>query len=136
MVLNSVVTNRDMIQIEKQVELLKLFQKNMIEFVDELIDQFEEEGDLILFRFFISEQMPIETLMERFIFYIHPHKDMIKERNDKFFLERDNIFGSSPQEKVIHVKKLYTQMSQDDKKTLWSWFDVFISISEKYKRLL
>jgi len=124
-----------MIHIEKQVELLKLFQKNMIEFLDELSDQFEEEGDLIIFRFFISEQIPLETLMEKFISYIHPHKEMIRERNDKFFLERDNIFGSSPQEKVIHFKKLYLLMSAEDKATLWSWFDVFIQISEKYKRI-
>jgi hypothetical protein len=124
-----------MIQIEKQVELLKLFQKNMMEFLDELSDQFEEEGDLIIFRFFISEQIPLETLMEKFITYIHPHKEMIRDRNDKFFLERDNIFGSSPQEKVIHFKKLYLLMSVEDKATLWSWFDVFIQISEKYKRL-
>lgn len=124
-----------MIQIEKQVELLKLFQKNMIEFLDELSDQFEEEGDLVIFRFFISEQIPLETLMDKFITYIHPHKEMIRDRNDKFFLERDNIFGSSPQEKVIHFKKLYLLMSTEDKATLWSWFDVFIQISEKYKRL-
>ena len=120
--------------IAKQVEVLKLFKLNMIEFLDQLIEQFDQEGDLIVMRFFISEQIPLEDLMNRFISYIYPLKDMILKRNEKFFLERDDIFGSSPADKVIHFKELYKNMDTDDRDTLWSWFDRFISICEKYKQ--
>lgn len=118
--------------LDKQIELLHLFKKNMVDFIDELIEQFEEEGDLIVMRFFFSEQLPIEHIMNHFIKYIYPHKDMIHAKNERFFLERDNIFGSSPKEKVIHFKTLYQRMNDDDKKTLWIWFESFISICEKY----
>lgn len=119
--------------IEKQVELLGLFKKTMLEFLDELIEQFVEEGDLIVLRFFLSEQIPIETLMLQFTKYVYPMRDMIKNRNENFFLERNNIFGSSPQDKIIHFKELYKKMEIDDRATLWSWFDIFIGICEKYK---
>lgn len=121
--------------IEKQVELLVLFKKTMIEFLDELIEQFDQEGDLIVLRFFLSEQIPLETIMNQFNSYVYPMKDMIKNRDEKFFLERDNIFGSSPKDKVIHFKELYMKMAKDDRVTLWTWFDTFIMICEKYKKL-
>lgn len=121
--------------IEKQVELLVLFKKTMIEFLDELIEQFDQEGDLIVLRFFLSEQIPLETIMLQFNNYVYPVRDMIKNRDEKFFLERDNIFGSSPKDKVIHFKELYLKMPKDDRITLWSWFDTFIMICEKYKKI-
>ena len=121
--------------LEKQVELLHLFRKNMVDFIDELIEQFEDEGDLIVMRFFFAEQIPIENMMTHFINYIYPFKDMIHAKDEQFFLERDNIFGSSPKEKVIHFKTLYNKMAEDDKKTLWIWFESFISICDKYIKL-
>jgi hypothetical protein len=124
-----------MTSFEKQVELLQLFKKNIIEFLDGLIEQFEEEGDIIIMRFFFTEQIPIETTMLHFIKFIHPYKDMIKQRDEKFFMERENIFGSSPKEKVVHFKELYKKMEYDDKKTLWTWFDLFISLCDKYIQL-
>jgi len=121
--------------LEKQLELLKLFKKNIIEFLDELIEQFEEEGDLIIFRFFVSEQIPIETVMKRFMEYIYPLREMIIHRNEKFFLENNNIFGSSPQEKVIHFKELYVKMNEEDRSILWIWFKTFLAICEKYQAI-
>lgn len=115
-----------------EIKLLELFKKNMLEFLDELIDQFEDEGDLIIMRFFLSEQIPLEDVMKQFNTFVMPHKELIQSKNEKFFLEHDNIFGSSPKEKVIHFKKLYLRMSLDDKDTLWSWFQVFISICDKW----
>ena len=121
--------------LDKQLDLLKLFKTNIIEFLDELIEQFEEEGDLIIFRFFVSEQMPIETLMKRFIEYIYPLRDMIINKNEKFFLENNNIFASSPHDKVIHFKELYMKMNEDDRNILWVWFKAFLTICEKYQAI-
>jgi len=121
--------------VNEQVKLLTLFKNNILEFIDELMNQFEDEGDLIVLRFFISEQIPVETLMYQFITYVYIHKELIKNKDEKFFLEKDNIFGSSPKDKVIHFKDLYLRMTSEDKETLWAWFNVFISICEKYKSL-
>lgn len=120
--------------LKAELKLLQLFKKNMLEFLDELIDQFEDEGDLIIMRFFISEQIPLEDLMKQFNTFVMPHKELIQSKNEQFFLEHDNIFGSSPKEKVVHFKQLYLRMSTDDKETLWSWFKLFISICDKWNK--
>ena len=73
-------------QLEKELELLQLLKKNMTEFLDELIEQFEEEGDLIVMRFFIDQQIPVEEIMRRFIKYVYPFKDKIKAKDESFFL--------------------------------------------------
>jgi hypothetical protein len=119
-------------QLEKEIEILKLLQKNMIEFLDELVGQFEEEGDLIVMRFFIAEQISIEDIMKQFITYVYPYKDKISNKDESFFLENKNVFGSSPQDKVIHFKRLYLQMQEDDRDTLWAWFSCFISICDRF----
>jgi len=122
-------------QLEKEVELLQLLKKNMTEFLDELIEQFEEEGDLIVMRFFIEEQIPIDEIMRRFIKYVYPFKEKIKTKDESFFLENDNIFGSSPKEKIVQFRNLYLQMNVEDRPTLWAWFGCFITICDRYLKL-
>lgn len=122
-------------QLEKEIEILNLLKKNMIDFIDELITQFEEEGDLIVMRFFMTEQIPVDEIMSRFIKYVYPFKDKICNKDESFFLENDNIFGSSPKDKVIHFKELYLQMPEDDRQTLWAWFSCFIRICDRYRKL-
>ena len=122
-------------QLEKEVEILTLLKKNILDFLDELIDQFEEEGDLIIMRFFIAEQISLEMMMTKFITFVYPHKEKIKVRDESFFIENENIFGSSPQDKVIHFKDLYLTMNSDDRSTLWEWFSCFIAICDRYMKL-
>jgi hypothetical protein len=73
--------------------------------------------------------------MKQFNIFVMPHKELIHSKNETFFLEHDNIFGSSPKEKVVHFKELYLKMTADDKDTLWAWFNVFISICDKWNKL-
>jgi len=122
-------------QLEKELEIANVLKKNMIEFLDELIDQFEEEGDLIVMRFFIHDQIPVDHIMKRFLRYVYPLKDKIKEKDERFFIENNNIFGSSPTDKVIHFKELYVKMSDENRMVLWDWFNCFITICDKYVKL-
>ena len=121
-------------KLNEQVEIMVLLKKTMIEFLDEMVNQIEDEceSDLIVMRFFLSEQIPIEELMNKFIKFVLPHKELIITKNERFFLENENIFGSSPKDKVIQFKQVYLKMAPDDKETLWLWFSTFITICEKY----
>jgi hypothetical protein len=121
---------------ERQVEIMCLFKKSLIEFFDDLIEQYPQEADLIMYRFFLSEQIPVEALMTRFIQFVLPHRQKIVARDETFFISNDNIFGSSPKDKVIHFKNLYLGMNQENRETLFQWFDSFLLLVDKYKECM
>ena len=121
-----------------EFEVLFEFKKNLISFFDEMIDILPSEGDLVMLRIFLKDQLPIEEVMLKFINSINKDdariKKMIKERNENFFLE-NNIFGDSVSTtKVAHFKKLLRSgvLDDEDKKQLWRWFDSFCYLADKY----
>ena len=119
------------------IEILKEFKNSLITFFDELIDQFPEEGDLIIVRIFLKDQMPIENVMTIFINNLNKDEQklrkMVKDRNEIFFLE-NNVFDTVNKNKVLHFKKLWRsgRLDDDDKKVVWKWIDSFIFLSDKY----
>jgi len=119
------------------IEILKEFKNSLIAFFDELIDQFPEEGDLIIVRIFLKDQMPIENVMNIFINNLNKDEQklrkMVKDRNEIFFLE-NNVFDTVNKNKVLHFKKLWRsgRLDDDDKKVVWKWIDSFIFLSDKY----
>ena len=119
------------------IGILQEFKNSLVTFFDELIDQFPEEGDLIMVRIFLKDQMPIETVMTVFINNLHRDdqklKKMVKDRNEVFFLE-NNIFDTVGKDKVLHFKKLWRsgRLDNDDKKVVWKWIDSFIFLGDKY----
>lgn len=124
-----------------KLEILNEFKNNLIIFFDELIDQFPLEGDLVIIRIFLKDQIPIEDIINIFINNIskddYKFKKMIKERNEVFFLE-SNVFDSISKSKSMHFKKLWRSgsLDEDDKKIIWKWIDSFVYLSDKYIKLL
>ena len=112
-----------------------LFKKNMMEFFDDLIEQYPEEGDLIVIRFFLAEQTPVEIMINRFIDVVLPNRQHIKEQNEVFFLQNENIFGASPKDKVVHFKQLYLRMDEEERQVLWAWFQSFVVLADNYLSL-
>lgn len=121
-----------------EIHILTEFKNGLINFMDELIDQFPREGDLVMIRIFLNDQIPIDEVMQ--IFVANVNKDsgkirkMIRDRNETFFLEED-IFKFS-QTKVMHFKKLWRSGSLDDedKKVVWKWIDSFLYLADRYVR--
>ena len=78
------------------VKILSLFEKTLVEFFDELVEQFPHEGDLVMIRIFLQTQIPIVKVMNVFNTQLNTNdcelKKMIVDRNEKFFLE-NNILG-------------------------------------------
>ncbi len=130
--------------------VLAIFKKAIVSFLDELIDQFPQESNLILCRLFVKDQVPIGKTMENFIYRLDDNngrlKLMAKERDDTFFL-KGNIFyiGNNPAcEKnslgggaVNYLRQIWqSNLDEDDRQTIWKWFDSFIILAEKYKESL
>lgn len=123
-----------------EIQVLTEFKTGLISFFDELIDQFPQEGDLVMIRIFLKDQIPIEDVMNIFSNAINKEngklKKMIKDRNEIFFLE-NNIFDSISKTKVVHFKKLWRSgsLDEEDKKVVWRWVDSFVYLSEKYNKI-
>ena len=124
---------------------LKLFENAIVSFLDELIDQFPTETNLIFARIFLKDQIPIKTTMTNFIIKLEQNngllKTMIQNKNDKFFLE-NNVFciGDSGQYQignntVNHFRGIWqSNLDRDDRNTIWKWFESFVLLAEKYKK--
>jgi len=118
------------------VDILKRFKNGYMQFINELLEQFPHETDLIIIRVFFEDQVPVSVVADSFIQHVLPHKHMIDKREDKFFLENNHIFGMLDTGKVLHFKKLWTspQLDVDDKNAIWNWFDVFCALVEAYRK--
>lgn len=117
-------------------EILSQFKTQIIKFLDEMVEQFPNEGDFVVMRILIKDQYSINDVMNNFIQQVLPLKQMVKDRNDKFFLENNILFEDLDSTKVNHFKTVWRSdsLDDDDRQAMWLWFDLFIKLAEKYQR--
>ena len=133
---------------KKRFKLLIYFRTQLIKFLDELIGQFPKRGEFIFLRIFINDQVPVEIVLGRFIVEVLPYKYLVKNKDANILLNSDIItdalIGNSSDddsrkenlEMADSFKKLWLDktLTDDDRDTIWKWFDLFVQISEKYYR--
>jgi hypothetical protein len=120
-----------------RLDILKLFKTNLIKFLDALIEQFPSEGDLAVLRVFLSEQIPIEDVLIVFSKRLLPYKQMIINKDEKFFVEGDDVFKGVSSDTVSYCKNIWLseKITVEDKEQIWKWFKLFVNLSEKYINL-
>jgi hypothetical protein len=124
-----------------EIEILTEFKSQLITFFDELVSQFPTEPDLIVLRLFLTNQVPIQDVMNIFNHKINTNdqelRKMVKERNEVFFLEH-SIFENVQKDKVNHFKKLWRsgRLDLEDKNVIWNWMDAFIYLGDKYSKTI
>lgn len=120
-----------------EIQILSEFKNGIISFLDELIEQFPEEGDLVIARIFLKDQIPIVDIMNNFILKLLPLEGQVKERNESFFLDNNLLFENIDKNKVNHFKRLWRseRLDRDDRNVIWKWYDSFIFLAKKYQKL-
>lgn len=114
------------------------FHSNIITFLDELIEQFPNEADLIIVRLFLKDSIPPIKIINMFIIEILPYKQSIAKRDDSVFLDGNiSLFNSVRKSKVNHFKVLWRSsvLDDEDRKVIWKWFDMFIYLVEQFQQL-
>lgn len=124
-----------------KTELLVLLKNQLVSFLDELIDSFPKETDFVIFRIFLNNQIPIEDVMNYIVNKLLPNQEMIKTKDDAFFLNNNILFGdfnSDKMKKVNHFKEMWqsSEVDNEDRNVIWRWFSSFINIASKYKNLM
>lgn len=123
-----------------EIELLSQLKTQLVNFLDELIEIFTKEPDFVIFRIFVNDRLPITDIMKYITTNLCPLQDMIKNKDEKFFLNHNILFekfDDQQRNKVNHFKDLWLSgnLDNDDKETIWKWFSSFVYIGNKYKEL-
>lgn len=118
---------------------LREFKKQLTRFLDELIEQFPNEGDFVLIRIFVNDQIPMTDIMGRFIRDVLPVKSMVEQRNESFFLDNyllalPEMEDSTEAQKINYFKSIWQSdaLTDADREIMWKWVDVFVYIAELY----
>ena len=118
-------------------KVLYQLRDQVLNLLDDLLSICPNEPDILLVRLFFENQVDPETLMSGFITWVYPWKNYIKDHDERYFDENDHIFGPLPGDKVQYfkVKMKDGTFDEDDKETIWQYFEVFISLIEQYNKL-
>jgi hypothetical protein len=122
-----------------QIELLKILKVQLVNFLDELIATFPSETDFVIYRIFVKDQLPIVDIMRYIINNLCPHYNMIKQRDEKFFLNYNVLFEKFEEKqsnKANYFKKMWTSgnLDKEEKENIWKWFECFVDIALKYDK--
>jgi hypothetical protein len=123
-----------------EIEILIQLKTQMVSFLDELIETFPNEPDFVIFRIFVNDRLPIEDIMKYIVNNLCPMGDMVKARNEDFFLKNNILFDQldeTDSSKVNHFKNLWTskRVDKEDKEVIWRWFQSFIFLGNKYAEI-
>jgi len=121
---------------ELRIRYMKEFRDQLVIFLDELIEQFPHEGDFVIIRIFIKDQLSMYDVIGRFIRDLLPLKEQVTKRDTNFFIQNRILYtgASLASEKVNHFKELWLsdKLDDNDRTIIWTWMDLFISIADKY----
>lgn len=115
------------------LDIKKDLLSNLKEFLDDLSETLPQEEDLLIMRIFLFEQVPIDLLINQINKYVMPHRDKIKNRDEKFFMNEDGIFGKIEGKKILHFKDIWNsnRLEPDNKNTIFIWFEQIINIMDE-----
>ncbi len=106
-------------------EAMKVFKRDCINFINDLIEVVPKEKDLVMARWLLENSIPIRTVLDTFIERVFPLKQKIKVRDDNFFLQENSMFGGVNDDKVVHFKKIWQSdnLTDEDREIIWKWVD-------------
>lgn len=119
-----------------RLKVIEVFKNNLVNFIEILIEQFPTETDLIIIRtFFIEMCSPIDIINYFSNKLLASNvKPMIVNHNENFFIENDTVFSDiKNKQKVFHFKNVWLGATENQKKSIWQWFNKLVRIAEIYK---
>lgn len=121
---------------DKKFELLIKFKNVLMEFIDELVQQFPNDSDIIMCRIFIKDQIPTQTIMDKFVKYFIPHQDLILNQDPTFFTVGTCDFCASLNLNTNIFEKIWYSgtLDDEDKQVIWQWITSLYKMVVKYNK--
>lgn len=120
-----------------KIDLLIKFKNTLVSFIDEIIEQFPQDSDLIICRIYIKDQIPTENVIKMFIKYFLPQKELIVNKDEEFFLNGTKEFFEDLNIKSNVFQKVWLSnvLDDDDRDIIWEWINSIVTIVDKYNNL-
>jgi len=117
------------------INILTLFKRQLVSFIDELLEQFPEEKNLVIVRILVNDQLPIQDIMNYFLQYLLPNKEKVTKRDEEYLINENPIFKIS-EEASSTFKRIWKfgNLGEDDKEIIFRWVDSFVILTEKYQK--
>tara|TARA_B110000259_G_C13932250_1_gene369390 strand:- start:30 stop:452 length:423 start_codon:yes stop_codon:yes gene_type:complete len=132
--------------VEKK-RLCGIFNSKLNEFLNDLIKIFPDDTDFKMYKNAVNliKIADIKKPLELYnIFVTEEYKKNIEEKNESFFLDHDykeilnnemiNNVNSNVNNKLVNkLKGYWSDLTDENKEFIWSYFTLFLKINEKVK---
>lgn len=119
---------------QQKLRFMHEFRSQLINLLDELIEQFPEETDLVFIRIFMRDQIPVSDVLGRYIRDLLPLKHQIDQKDSSFFIQNSVLYTQIADSKVNHFKDLWLsdKLDDEDRDIIWQWMAVLTKIADQY----
>lgn len=114
------------------ISILKGFKEQLVALLDELLEIFPNDGNLYAYRFLISDRLPMVAMMDHFVANVLPFKKLIQNRDEDLFYQGNTIFPSEDEGVLLKIWDS-DALEDDDRETIWKYFDFFVELAQRYK---
>jgi len=121
---------------DNKIKIVEIFQNNLNDFFETLIEQYPTETDLVLVKTFFNHFCSPVEIIEYFCknLLTTDVKLMLEKEDENFFLQNNSLFSDiQNQQKVFHFKNLWKNSNSQQKVMIWQWIKKFKRIAELYK---
>lgn len=107
-------------------------------FINELCTTYPDKKDMIVFqeKYNMVKGINSQLVIDYFIKYIYPFKEMIMTENINFFMDgggQEELSDKYGLRLRDNLKSLWTnEMKEENKKVVWKYLKTFILLIEKY----
>lgn len=122
---------------DKKFEMLIKFKTVLLEFIDELVQQFPNDSDVVMCRIFIKDQIPTQTIIDTFVKYFIPQSELILNKDETFFTIGTNDFCRALKLNTNIFEKIWYSGTLDDenKQVIWQWITSLYKLVDKYNNM-
>ena len=114
------------------------FKTSLLQFLDELIEQYPTYPSIVIVRIFIKDKISAKNSISTFVEKVLPYHTLVEKKNEILFTELDVIykscFGATTKRSVENLKTIWAKSDDDNKKAIWRWIDFFTILSTKYHK--
>ena len=111
------------------------FNNQLDNFLEYIIELYPDEENFLIFKNSISRARKINSIqiVKKIMDYLKPHKEMIYQENEKFFLDYDfQLYGDEAGKHSLELKNIYINCEKEEiKKNIWNYIQVLFKLGEK-----